>query len=135
MCCEQRRVAHQIEVRVVRDDLVPVRVVEERADGVAARLGEVAARAKIDDEDERREHDDDERGEETSRAAHPEAAQVDPVPRLPLDEQQRRDQVAAEDEEEVDAEEAARQPVDPRSVVEEDADATAIARRPSSPGR
>ena len=38
---------------------------------------------------------------------------------LPLDEQQRRDQVAAEDEEEVDAEEAAGQPVDPR-VVEED---------------
>ena len=41
---QQRRVAHQVEVRVVRDDLVPVRVVEERADRVAARAGEVVAR-------------------------------------------------------------------------------------------
>ena len=41
---QERRVAHQVEVRVVRDDLVPVRVVEERADHVAARAREVLAR-------------------------------------------------------------------------------------------
>ncbi len=60
------------------------------------------------------------------RAARPEAEQVDPAVVLPLDEQDRRDQVAAEDEEQIDAEEAARQPriavpVRP-CVVEEDAD-------------
>ena len=70
-------------------------------------------------EDEGCEHDDDQGGQQPPRAPQPEAAQVDPVSCLPLDEQQRGDEVAAEDEEEVDAEEAARQPVDPR-VVEED---------------
>ena len=70
-------------------------------------------------EGQRREHDDDEGGEEAPRAPQPEAAQVDPVSRLPLDEQQRCDEVAAEDEKEVDAEEATRQPVD-AGVVEED---------------
>src|SRR5262249_61236878 len=69
---------------------------------------------------------DDEGWQEPPSAAQPEPAQVDLVPRLPLDQQQRRDEVAAEDEEEVDAEEAAGQiavPVRVRSrVVEEDAD-------------
>ena len=115
---QQRRVAHHVEVRVVRRDQVPVHVVEERAGDVAAGVGEVLAREDRG-QDQRREHDDDEGGEEASGTTHPEAEQIDPVPGLPLDEQQRRDQVAAEDEKEVDAEEAARQPVDAR-VVEED---------------
>ncbi len=83
-------------------------------------------RAKSGRQQESPEHDDDERGEEPSRAARPETEQVDAAVVLPLDEQDRRDQVAAEDEEEIDAEEAAGQPrasvgVRPR-VVEEDAD-------------
>ena len=115
---EQRRVAHPHEVRVVREDQVPVRVVEERADRVAPRAREVGA-GEDRGQDERSEDDDDQGREQPARAPRPEAAQVDPVSRLPFHEQQRRDEVAAEDEEEVDAEEAARQPVDPR-VVEED---------------
>ena len=111
---QQRRVAHHVEVRAVRDDLVPVREVEERAEHVAAGVAEVLAREDRR-EDERPEHDDDEGGQQPTRTSQPEAAQVDPVSRLPLDEQQRGDEVAAEDEEEVDTEEAARQPVDAAS--------------------
>src|SRR5256885_16651636 len=103
---------------MVSDYLVSVRVLEDRAYRVAAGVGEVLA-GEYRGEGEGREHHDHERGEQAPRAPQPEAAQVDPVSRLPLDEQQRWDQVPAEDEEEVDAEEAARQPVD-AGVVEED---------------
>ena len=105
---------------MVGDDQVPVRVVEERTDRVATRVREVAAREDCG-EDQRREHDENEGRQQPPRAPQPEAAQVDAVAGLPFDQQQRCDQVAAEHEEEVDAEEAAGHPVD-AGVVDEDAD-------------
>ena len=116
---QQRRPRERLEVRLVGEDLVPVVDVEERRDRVGPRRGQVA-RA----EDRHREHgqrdDEERRGEQPPRPPRPERREVDAPRRLALGEQQRRDEEPAQDEEQVHAEEAARQPARP-GVVQHDA--------------
>src|SRR5262249_45832995 len=56
-----------------------------------------------------RDHEEqrEERGEEPARATHPEGLEIDARRGRPLGQEQRRDEVAGEDEEEIDAEVAA----------------------------
>src|SRR5262249_8892068 len=73
---------------------------------------------------DRGEHDRDRdqhrhRRQEAPRPPQPEAAELDVAAALELAQQQRGDQVAADHEEDVDAEEAARHPAEPGAVAED----------------
>jgi hypothetical protein len=108
---QQRRAPEAGEVRVRGEDLVPVVDVEDRGQRVDPELSEIGG-------EERRHHDhaDDDHGHRGGQQAPspcaPEPEQVQRAGAPVLGQQQRCDQVAAEDEEDIDAEEPARQPRD-----------------------
>ena len=118
---QRRRRRVLLEVRLVGEDLVPVRDVAERRERVAAQLVQLdrpGRRARV----HRDRGDDEDHGrEEAPGAPRPERPQVDALRGPPFAEQQARDQEAAEDEERVDAEVAAARPRDV-AVVEQDRD-------------
>ncbi len=115
---EEARPPELFEVRGVGEDEVPVGEVEERGEGVAAGLVDlVRVGDRRDDHRHRDQHAD--RGEEAAGAADPEAGELDLAGAAELAQEQRGDQVAADDEEDVDAEEAARQPAEARVVAED----------------
>ena len=106
---EQRRPLEAGEVRAVGQDLRPIPDVCERREGVGAyprRLvrheGDRHHQADGDHEERRR--------QQAARPPHPEPAQIDAAGRVELAQEQRRDQEPAEDQEQVDAEEAAGKP-------------------------
>ena len=115
---ERRRSADGLEVRVLVEDQVPVRDVRQRRGDVGAQ-----ARHLVRDGDQR-EQDDARQQHEHSRQqspcpAQPEGAQADGSPVGELAQEERCDEVPADDKEDVDAEEAARHDVEVR-VVQED---------------
>ena len=106
-----------VEVGDVPPGVVPVRDVGERCEPVGPDVVELPARhpapRREGDPDER----DEERREETAGPSQPEPSEVDAAaasrvaPRVELEDEQRRDEEAGQDEEQVDAEEPARQRV------------------------
>ena len=107
---QQRRTARVLEVREVAEDEEPVLDVEQRGDDLAPQLVE-----HVGEEEDRvqRDHEEhgEERGQEPARAPVPEPLQADAVGLLEVGQQQARDQVAADHEEHVDAEEPAGDPL------------------------
>ncbi len=105
----QRRERAGRGVPLTDPDLVPVRHVADPAEDVTAQLAELLAFEDPRVRDHQQEHEEQRRKQSPS-AASPEATKADvPGPFVLTDEQQ-RDQVAADHEENLDPEEAARQP-------------------------
>jgi len=115
---EQARPLEGFEVGLVGEDEVPVGEVEERGQRVATELVDPV---RLDDRGEhhRQRDQDPDRRQQPPRPAQPEAAEPQVAVAAELAQQQRGDQVAADHEEDVDAEEAAGHPVE-AGVVEED---------------
>jgi hypothetical protein len=106
----RRRQREEIEVRLAAEHEVPIGEVEEARDAVASQRVELRrGREHCRVERDRREHEE-QRGEQPARPARPERRQIDVATPAELGDQQRRDQVTRQDEEGVDAEEAARGP-------------------------
>ena len=94
------------------DDELPVRDVQQARESVAANRRQLARlRPHHGVERDGREHEE-QRREQAPGPPRPERGQTDPARGLPLGEQQRGDEVAADHEEDVDAEEAALRPGD-----------------------
>ena len=115
---QQRRSALRRDVRLVLEDLPPVRRVAERGDDVAAERADLVGQEDDREQRDGREHEE-QRGQQPAGPAQVELADVHAATVAVLGEQQRGDQVAADREEHVDAEEAARHPGDV-GVVEQD---------------
>ncbi len=96
-------------------DLVPVGDVAEAGDDVAAEQTERLALEDRGVDHQQNEHEE-QRRQEPPGAAQPELLQVDAAALLVLADQQQRDQVAADHEEHLDAEEATGQPAVVRVV-------------------
>ena len=126
---ERRGRGELCEVRLVRENGVPVVHVEQGRDGVAPQAREVdqavgagAAEEPVEDEVERECRDDEEeRGQEALGPPAPERRQADAARAHPLLEQETRDEEARQDEEEVDPQIAPRRPAE-LEVVGDDAD-------------
>ena len=114
---EQPRPAELGEVALVREHEAPVGHVEDRCERVVAQADELAPLDRGADEQADRQQQE-QRGQQPARAPGPEAQQRDAPALVELGDQQRGDQVAADHEEDVHAEEAAGQPRDV-GVVEE----------------
>src|SRR5262249_9120998 len=114
---EERRAAELLEVALVLEDEPPVRDVEDRGKSVTAQIDVALAGGERDRETDADHHEQGRK--EPPGPPPPERSECDPTRGIELGEQQRRDQVAADHEEEVDAEEAARKPREP-GVVDED---------------
>ncbi len=114
---EERGALELVEVGLVAEDEVPVGDVGERGDRVAAQLVDAVG---LDDRggDHRHRDQHPDRRQQPPRPPQPEAPQPHVPAAAELAQQQRGDQVAADHEEDVDAEEAARHPAD-GGVVEE----------------
>ena len=99
----RRRVAEPLP------DLVPVRHVERAGEHVAAQLAE---RVAFEDRRPQRDHQHHQEhgGQESAGAAQPELSERDAVRAFAFGDEQQGDQVAGDDEEHLDAEEAAREP-------------------------
>ena len=117
------------EVRLVRVNEVPVVDVEQRGDGIAAQarqidqtVGAGSAEHGIADEVEgQRRHHEEERRQQAAGPAPPERSQVDAAGPDPLLQEERGDQEARQDEEEVDPQIPALGPAE-LEVVGHDAD-------------
>ena len=112
---EHRRAAELVEVGLVGEDEVPVGDVPERRQGGPAQPRHLAV-VEDDHVGQDHGHHHEERREQAAGAADPEPHQVDRAGGAPLGEQQRGDQVAADHQEDVDAQEAAGQPARPDVV-------------------
>ncbi len=113
-----RRLQELVDVRLPRRDEVPVRDVPERrqpVDGEALAVDLIVEQQRVDADDR---EEQQQRGHEAARPPRPERPERDRVRPAPLVDEQARDQEAAEDEEEVDAEEPARRDVG-REVVQD----------------
>ena len=115
---QQQRTSELLEVRAVGGDEVPVGRVRQRRQDLRPQLGRVVT--------EEEHHDDAgagqqevERGQEPAGPAGVEAAHTDGARTVVLLQEEHGDQVAADDEEDVDAEEATGQPGHVR-VVQQD---------------
>jgi len=121
------------QVRLARRDEMPVRDVCEGGQPVVGDSVGFHRRRGEECPDATGGQEQPERREESSGAADPERPQPDGEITLPFDDQQAGDQVAAEDEEDVDAQEAAGR--DPRRIVVEDdgqhGDASEAVERPN----
>ena len=128
---EERRRARPGEVALVGEHETPVGEVAEGGQAVERQWPAPVGPGQ-GGVDRHRGEQHQQGGEETAHPAGPERPQRDAPRALELAQQQRRDQEAAEDEEDVDAEEAAVHPADV-AVVEEDRDhghgAEAVERR------
>jgi hypothetical protein len=106
----QRCEGFEIVVALPDPDLVPVAEVRGAAQEVAAG-GLAGGRERHGDVDGDQRHHHEQGGQQAAEAAEPELAQVDAAGALVLADQQQRDQVAGDDEEHFDTQEATRQPV------------------------
>jgi hypothetical protein len=104
----ERGSAHALEVRLLRDDEEPVGDVAQRCGHIAPQRRHLVRQEHHADGDDGGEGEE-ERREQPSGAADVEVLEVDPVLVAPAGEQDRRDQEAADDEEDLDAQEAALQ--------------------------
>ena len=117
---ERRRRGELSEVRLVGVDQVPVVDVEQRGDGVTPQPGQVdeavgtgTPETAVQDEIQaERGHHDEERRQEAPGPSTPEAGQADATGVDPLLQQQRGDEEAGQDEEQVDAQIATRRPTE-----------------------
>ena len=105
---EQRRPADELEVRPVGGDLPPVRHVARGGEDVAAQLARLAGQHEPDAG--HRHQQEPERGQQPPGAPGVEVPEREPPGPLDLVEDQRRDEEAGQDEEDVDAEEPAAHP-------------------------
>ena len=103
--------AHLLEVRRAADDQVPVGDVGQRREDLRLQVAELAAVEQGDEGDGDREQQP-QGGEQASTATDPEVPEVDPSLAGLLADEQRRDQVAADHEEDLDAEEATLHPTE-----------------------
>src|SRR5215213_1843103 len=114
---EQRRTSDGLEVRLLAEDQIPVGHVPESSEYIAAQSRYLTGQEDYgESQGDHEQHV--ERGEEPPRAPQPESLQVDATPLAPLREQERGYQVAANNEEDLDPEEAARDPGQLRVVKE-----------------
>ena len=115
----QCRRRERVEVRRTVEHEVPVRYVRERGRAVAAQIAE--ARALRRDAGRAADHDEqqDQRGQQAAGAPRVEGSEVESSLSIVLVEEHRRDQVAREYEEDVDAQPAAPQATG-REVVHDD---------------
>ena len=106
----QRREVPGRAVSLPDPDLVPVRDVEQPAQHVATQFAE-----RVRSEDRRvrdqHEHHHEQRREQPASTPHPEMPEMDAAGALLLGDQQQRDQVTADDEEDLHAQEPAGQPL------------------------
>ena len=109
---EWRRSREHFPVALLRHDGAPVRDVRERGDSVAPNAGEFAWRCEKKRVECDGGHQRKERRHQSSRAADPERAQLDPPCRAVFLDEERGDQEPGEHEEQVDAQvPAAQKPV------------------------
>ena len=114
-------------------DQPPVLEVAEGPEHVAAQLAELGRWGEGGGvEDHRREHEE-QGGEQPPDPSSVELDDRDPAGSLPFGDEQRRDQEAGEDEEDVDAEEPAARPAD-LAMEQQRRSTMATARSPSSAG-
>ena len=106
----QRRPLTGGGVSLADPDLIPVRHVAGPGEHVTAQLTELVAFEQRGEHGEQPHHHE-QRRQEAAGPAQPERLEVDASGPLVLPDQQQRDQVAADDEEHLDADEPARQPV------------------------
>ena len=107
------------EVAVSREQEPPVGDVRQRGERVAADRADGVRRSGVRGIGRDADEEDQQRGEQPSRPSAPELLQADGPRSLELEQDQGRDQEAAEDEERIDPEEAARRPRHP-AVEQED---------------
>jgi hypothetical protein len=96
----------RLEVRLVGGDQVPVRDVAGRGQGVGSKAGQLLWKGDGCDGERTEEHDEQGR-QQAASATQPEARQADAAGLLPLVHEQSGDEVAADDEEDLDAEKPA----------------------------
>ncbi len=130
---QQQRTPELLEVRAVGRDEVPVGRVRQRRQDLRPQLGRLVAEEEHHD-DAGRGQQQVERGQEPAGPAPVEAAHADGARTVVLLQEQHGDQVAADHEEDVDAEEATRQPA-ARPRGRAGRPRPRRARRPSRPGR
>ncbi len=104
---EQRRTSYGLEVGLLAEDQVPVGDVPQGRQHVPTQPGHLPWQ-EHDRVGERDHEDDVEGGQQPPGASHPECLEVYAAPLAPLGEQQRGDEVAADDEEDLDAQESSR---------------------------
>ena len=109
---EGRRRLERLEVRRAVEDEPPVGYVEQRREAVTADRPELGRLRPHDGVDRDPDQQEEERREQAAGASRPEGLEIDPAGVLALGQQERGDEVAAQDEEHVDAEEAALRPGD-----------------------
>ncbi len=116
---QQRRPAQRLEVGLVLEDEVPVGHIGETGERIAAQRGDFG-RQEDDGVQKRAGDEREERRKQSARAPAPEGEHVDAArAAAALGKQQRSDEVAADHEENIDAEEASPEQAD-ISVVDED---------------
>jgi hypothetical protein len=104
---ERRGQPERGEVRLLGQDEPPVGDVRQRGERVAPQRGPVDRHVGDRGQDADQGHHQPDGGEQATRPAQPEPAQVDAPRAAALQQQERRDQEPRDDEEDVDAEEAA----------------------------
>jgi len=114
---QQRGPGDGLEIRVLSDQEIPVRDIDERCGDVLAQPGDLGR-----EHDQRKEQDagkeQPERRQEAARAPEPEPSQVQAAGGCELGQQEAGDQVPADHEEDVDAQESTRQDVGTEVVGE-----------------
>src|SRR5829696_4503199 len=91
---EQRRTSDGLEVRLLAEDQIPVGHVPEGSEYIAAQSRYITGQGDHEQHVER--------GEEPPRPPQPEGLQVDATPLVPLSEQERGYEIAADNEEDLD---------------------------------
>jgi len=109
---ERRRLAEHVPVADLGEHPLPVGHVAQRGQGVVPEARPLHLGREPQHQRAHACQQHEQGGQQAPGPAGPEAAQPDPAEAVVLGDQQRRDQVAGEDEEQVDAEEAALQPVE-----------------------
>ena len=128
---ERRGIAERLEVRQAAEDVPPVLEPEQRRADVGAQLGE---QGMVEQDAERR-HDDDHEHDGREQAPHatqPELGEVDGAGLLEFGHEQAGDEIAGEDEEDGDAEQAAKRELEVEVIADDGDDgerAQAVERR------
>ena len=115
---EEGRAPDRLEVRLVTGDEVPVGRVRDGRERVSAQPCELLGHDQHG-ERERHRKEEEERRQQPARPTDPEPDRIDPPRRPMLRQQEGRDQVAADDEEDLDAEEPAGESAE-TGVVDDD---------------
>ena len=115
---QQRRLrAEVVEVALPRHDEAPVGRVSQRRERVAPQRSPRGRGGHVGGPGDHRRQQDRHRGQQPAGAATPEAEQADPPGPAELGQQQAGDQEPGQHEEDVDPEQPAGQPADPRVIA------------------